>query len=79
MRETLKKYSPKPENINLGWFNKHLTNPEIWKWNKKTISRAFAIGLFFCIYSTSNAYFTCGNFRSIFFRKHSSLSPCGLD
>ena len=46
MRETLKKYSPKPENINLGWFNKHLTNPEIWKWNKKTISRAFAIGLF---------------------------------
>jgi len=47
MRETLKKYSPKPENINLGWFNKHLTNPEIWKWNKKTISRAFAIGLFF--------------------------------
>ena len=38
MKETLKKYSPKPENINLGWFNKHLTNPEIWKWNKKTKS-----------------------------------------
>ena len=47
MKDTLKKYSPKPESINLGWFNKHLTNPEIWKWNKKTISRAFAIGLFF--------------------------------
>jgi len=47
MKESLKKYSPKPENLNLGWFNKHLKNPEIWKWNKKTISRAFAIGLFF--------------------------------
>ena len=37
MKETLKKYSPKPENINLGWFNKHLTNPEIWKWNKSCL------------------------------------------
>ena len=47
MKESLKKYSPKSENLNLGWLNKHLKNPEIWKWNKKTISRAFAIGLFF--------------------------------
>ena len=46
MKKTLKKYSPKPENIDLGRLNKYLTNPEIWKWNKKTISRAFAIGLF---------------------------------
>ena len=29
MKDTLKKYSPKAENINLGWFNKYLTNPEI--------------------------------------------------
>jgi len=46
MKATLKKYSPKRENINLGWLNKHLTNPELWKWNKKTIAKAFAIGLF---------------------------------
>ncbi|MBT7933993.1 MAG: DUF2062 domain-containing protein, partial [Thiotrichales bacterium] len=46
MKKTLRKYSPKPENIDLGRLNKYLTNPEIWKWNKKTISRAFAIGLF---------------------------------
>jgi hypothetical protein len=47
MKDTLKKYSPKPDSIDLGWFNKYLKGPEIWKWNKKTISRAFAIGLFF--------------------------------
>ena len=46
MKSTLKKYSPKRENINLGWLNKHLTDPELWKWNKKTIAKAFAIGLF---------------------------------
>jgi len=46
MKSILKKYSPKRENINLGWLNKHLTNPELWKWNKKTIAKAFAIGLF---------------------------------
>ena len=46
MKETLKKYSPKRENVNLGWLNKHLADPELWKWNKRTIAKAFAIGLF---------------------------------
>jgi uncharacterized protein (DUF2062 family) len=46
MKSTLKKYSPKRENKNLGWLNKHLTDPELWKWNKKSIAKAFAIGLF---------------------------------
>ena len=46
MKSMLKKYSPKRENINLGWLNKYLTDPELWKWNKKTIAKAFAIGLF---------------------------------
>ena len=46
MKEFLKKYSPNREDINLGWFNKYLHNPNLWKWNKKTISKAFAIGLF---------------------------------
>ena len=46
MRDTLKKYSPKRENVNLGWLNKHLHDPLLWKWNKQTISKAFAIGLF---------------------------------
>ena len=46
MKETLKRFSPKQEDINLGWLNKHLHNPDLWKWNKRTISKAFAIGLF---------------------------------
>jgi len=46
MKEILKKYSPKRENINLGWFNKHLQDQSLWKWNKNTIAKAFAIGLF---------------------------------
>ena len=46
VKEILKKYSPKRENVNFGWLNKHLTDPELWKWNKKTIAKAVAIGLF---------------------------------
>ena len=46
MKETLKRFSPKQEDINLGWLNEHLHNPDLWKWNKRTISKAFAIGLF---------------------------------
>ena len=46
MKETLKRYSPKREEVNLGWLNQHLQDPQLWKWNKRTISRAFAIGLF---------------------------------
>ena len=49
VKEILKKYSPKRENVNLGWLNKYLNNPELWKWNKKTIAKAFAIG-FFCAF-----------------------------
>jgi len=46
VRETLKRFSPKREEVNLGWLNQHLQDPQLWKWNKRTISRAFAIGLF---------------------------------
>ena len=46
MKQTLKRFSPKQEDISLGWLNKYLHNPDLWKWNKRTISKAFAIGLF---------------------------------
>ncbi len=46
MKETLKRFSPKQEDISLGWLNEHLHNPDLWKWNKRTISKAFAVGLF---------------------------------
>ena len=46
MKETLKRFSPKQEDVNLGWLNKHLHDPDLWKWNKRTISKALAIGLF---------------------------------
>jgi len=46
VKETLKRLSPKQEEVNLGWLNKHLHDPSLWKWNKHTISKAFAIGLF---------------------------------
>jgi hypothetical protein len=46
VKETLKRFSPKQEDISLGWLNEHLHNPDLWKWNKRTISKAFAIGLF---------------------------------
>ena len=46
MKETLKRYSLTREDVNLGWLNKHLHAPYLWKWNKRTISKAFAIGLF---------------------------------
>jgi len=46
VKKTLKRYSPKQEDISLGWLNKHLHNVDLWKWNKRTISKAFAVGLF---------------------------------
>jgi uncharacterized protein (DUF2062 family) len=46
VKETLKRFSPKQEDVNLGWLNKHLHYTDLWKWNKRTISKAFAIGLF---------------------------------
>ena len=46
MRETLRRYSPKQDEVNFGWLNQHLHDPQLWKWNKRTISKAFAIGLF---------------------------------
>ena len=46
MRKILKRYRLKREDVNLGWLNKHLHDPYLWKWNKRTISRAFAVGLF---------------------------------
>ena len=79
MKETLKKYSPKPESINLGWFNKHLTNPEIWKWNKKTISRAFAIGLFFAFIPLPRHTLLVAIFAVYFFSKYSTFNPCCMD
>jgi len=46
VRETLRRYSPKRDEVNFGWLNQHLHDPQLWKWNKRTISKAFAIGLF---------------------------------
>jgi len=51
MRNILKKYSPTPEYIKnhkqLGWLKQHLQNASLWNFNRKSISKAFAVGLFF--------------------------------
>ncbi|WP_428087291.1 DUF2062 domain-containing protein [Candidatus Thioglobus sp.] len=50
MKKILKRYSPNPSDIknhkHLGWLSKHLHNPSLWNFNRKSISKAFAIGLF---------------------------------
>jgi uncharacterized protein (DUF2062 family) len=51
MKKLLKHYSPNPHEIknhkHLGWLSKHLHDPSLWNFNRKSISKAFAVGLFF--------------------------------
>jgi uncharacterized protein (DUF2062 family) len=51
MKKLLKRYSPKPDDLknhkHLGWLGKHLHDASLWNFNRKSISKAFAVGLFF--------------------------------
>jgi hypothetical protein len=50
MKKTLKRFSPKPSEIKshkkLGWLSQHLNEPSLWNFNRRSISKAFAVGLF---------------------------------
>lgn len=50
MKKTFKKFSPDAENIknhkHLQWLGKYLHINSLWAFNRRTLSRAFAIGLF---------------------------------
>jgi uncharacterized protein (DUF2062 family) len=46
MKKFLKRYTPHRSRVNLGWLNQHLHDPCLWNWNRKSISKAFAVGLF---------------------------------
>jgi len=46
MKRFLQKYAPHRSTVNLGWLDKHLHDPCLWNWNRKSISKAFAVGLF---------------------------------
>ena len=73
MRKILKRYSPKREDVNLGWLNKHLHDPYLWKWNKRTISRAFAIGLF-CAFMPIPLHTLLAAVLAVFFSSNILLS-----
>jgi len=46
MKNFLKKCAPHRSKVNFGWLNQHLHDPCLWNWNRKSISKAFAVGLF---------------------------------
>ena len=46
MKRFLQKFAPHRSTVNLGWLDKHLHDPCLWNWNRKSISKAFAVGLF---------------------------------
>jgi hypothetical protein len=50
MKKILKRLSPKAAEIrghkNLGWLSQHLHDPSLWNFNRRSISKAFAVGLF---------------------------------
>ncbi|BAS67990.1 MAG: DUF2062 domain-containing protein [Gammaproteobacteria bacterium] len=50
MKKFFRRYTPNPSELknhkNLGWLGKHLHNASLWNFNRKSISKAFAVGLF---------------------------------
>ena len=50
MKKILKRLSPDPESLkshkHLGWLSKHLHDASLWNFNRRSISKAFAVGLF---------------------------------
>ncbi len=54
MKKTLKKLSKNKQNIknhkNLRWIAKHLHIPNLWNFNRKTIAKGVAIGLFVLLF-----------------------------
>jgi len=50
MKNILKRLSPDPESLkshkHLGWLSKHLHDASLWNFNRRSISKAFAVGLF---------------------------------
>ena len=46
MKNFLKRFTPHRSTVNVGWLNQHLHDPCLWNWNRKSISKAFAVGLF---------------------------------
>lgn len=49
-RKLIKKYMPNEEALknhkHLGWLGKHLHEPNLWHLNRKSVSKAFMVGLF---------------------------------
>ncbi len=50
MKKTLKRYTPDHKKIkehkHLQWLGDHIHSPSLWYFNRKSISKAFAVGLF---------------------------------
>jgi len=50
MKKLLKKHAPHPDKIknhkHLSWLSKHLHDSSLWNFNRRSISKAFAVGLF---------------------------------
>ena len=46
MKKILQRYASHRAKVNLGWLDKHLHDPCLWNWNRKSTSKAFAVGLF---------------------------------
>ncbi|SMN00837.1 FIG01199889: hypothetical protein [uncultured Candidatus Thioglobus sp.] len=51
MKKLFKRYTPSPKDLknnkHLGWLSQYLYKPSLWNFNRKSIAKAFAIGLFF--------------------------------
>ena len=49
-RKLIKKYMPDEDKLknhkHLSWLGKHLHEPNLWHMNRKSVSRAFAVGIF---------------------------------
>lgn len=50
MKKTFKRFSPDPQELKdhkyLGWLSDHLHDASLWNFNRRSISKAFSVGLF---------------------------------
>ncbi len=76
-RKLIKKYMPDErklrEHKHLSWLGRHLHDPNLWHLTRRSVSRAFAVGLF-CAFLPIPAQMVVAAVMAVFFRSNLPIS-----